>query len=63
MDIMTVSSADVRAAQILTGTTLSLFILVGVVPGLRGYATRIRIVITLLYFVAVAAFLVHLLVR
>jgi hypothetical protein len=63
MDIMTVSGADVRAAQILTGTTLSLFILVGVVPGLRGYATRIRIVIMVLYFVAAAGFMLRLLVR
>jgi hypothetical protein len=63
MDIMTVSSADVRAAQILTGTTLSLFILAGVVPGLRGYATRIRIVIMVLYFVAAAGFMLRLLVR
>jgi len=58
MDIMTVSSADV-----LTGTTLSLFILAGVVPGLRGYATRIRIVIMVLYFVAAAGFMLRLLVR
>jgi hypothetical protein len=63
MDIMTVSSADVRAAQILTGTTFSLFILVGAVPGLRRYATRIRIVITVLYLVAAAGFMVRLLVR
>jgi hypothetical protein len=63
MDFMTVSSADVQAARIITGTTFSLLILVGVVPGLRGYATRIRIVITVLYFVAAAGFMVHLLIR
>ncbi len=60
---MTASGEEMRAARILTGATLSLFILVGVVPGLRSFATRIRIFITVLYLVAAAAFMLRLLVR
>jgi len=63
MNIMTVSDEDMRAARMLTGAIFSLFILVGVVPGLRAYAARIRIGVVVLYFVAAAGFMVHLLVR
>jgi hypothetical protein len=63
MEIMTVSNEDMRAARMLTGATFSLFVLAGVIPGLRPYATRIRIGVAVLYFVAAAGFVIHLLVR
>jgi len=63
MDFMTVSNQDVRAVQMLTGTTFALFLMVSVVPGLRTYATRIRLAIVVIYVAAAAGFMIHLLVR
>ncbi len=63
MGFMTVSGEDIRAAQMLTGTTFALFFMVSVVPGLRPYAMRIRMAIAVAYFTAAAGFMVYLLVR
>jgi hypothetical protein len=63
VDGMTVGDEDVRAAQMLTGATFAMFLLVSVVPVLRPYATRIRLAIVVIYFVAAAGFMTYLLVR
>jgi hypothetical protein len=63
MDFMTVSGADVRAAQTITGATLAMFLMVNVVPGLRPYAARLRLAIAVAYFVAAAGFMVYLFAR
>jgi hypothetical protein len=60
---MTVSDEDVRAAQMITGTTFTLFFMVGFVPGLRSYAGRIRLAIAVAYFAVAAGFMVYLMVR
>jgi len=60
---MTVSGEDMRAAQMITGATFVLYLMVSFVPGLRPYAARIRIAIVGGYFVAVAGFMIHLLAR
>ncbi len=60
---MTVSGEDVRAAQTITGTTFALFLMVGFVPRLRPYATRIRLAIVAIYFVLAAGFMSYLLAR
>ena len=60
---MTVSGEDVRTAQMITGTTLTLFVIVRFVPGLRSYAGRIRLVIAVAYFAAAAGFMGYLMVR
>ncbi len=60
---MTVSGEDVRAAQTITGATFALFLMVSVVPGLRSYATRLRLAIAVAYFAAAAGFMVYLTVR
>ena len=60
---MIVSGEDVRAAQMLTGTTFALFLMVGFVPGLRPYAGRIRLVVAVAYVAAAAGFMVFLMVR
>jgi len=60
---MIASGEDVRAAQTITGTTFALFLLVGFVPGLRPYATRIRLAIVVIYFVLAGGFMSYLLIR
>jgi zinc transporter ZupT len=60
---MNVSGEDIRAAQMITGTTLTLFVMVGVVPALRSYAGRIRLVIAVAFFAVAAGFMVYLMVR
>jgi len=54
-----VSSEEIRAAQILTGVTMAAFIAVGVIPGARGYAARIRAALLVLYLVLCGAILTH----
>ena len=60
---MTVNGEDIRAAQMLTGATFVMFLMANVVPWLRPYAARIRLVVAVLYFVAAAGFMLYLLVR
>ena len=60
---MTVSSGDVRAAQTITGATFAVFLMVGVVPGLRAYAARLRLAIAVAYFAAAAGFMIYLTAR
>jgi hypothetical protein len=60
---MTVSGEDVRSAQMITGTTFALFLMVGFVPALRPYAGRIRLAVAVAYFAAAAGFMVYLQVR
>ena len=63
MDFLTISGEDVRAVQILTGTTFVVFLIVGIVPALRPYAARIRLAIVAIYFVLAATFMIYLLAR
>jgi hypothetical protein len=58
-----VSSEDVRAAQIVTGVTMALFIGAGLTPGLREYAGRIRVALLVLYLLASCGFIAYVLVR
>jgi len=63
MDFMTVSGAEVRTAQTITGAAMAAFLLAGLAPGLRPYAARLRIGVTAVYLIAAAAFTIYLLVR
>jgi hypothetical protein len=58
-----VSGEQVRQAQIVTGLAMAAFISVGVVPGLRPYAARIRLVLLVVYLLACAAFVTWVLLR
>jgi hypothetical protein len=60
MNLTAVSSEDVRAAQVLTGATFALFLLVGLVPALRAHAARIRLAIVAIYLIGATAFTIHL---
>ena len=52
-----VTIEQVRAAQIISGAAMAVFIGVGVVPGLRPYAATIRLVLLTAYLVACCGFI------
>jgi hypothetical protein len=58
-----VSSADMRAAQIVTGATMAAFIIVGLVPGLREHAGVIRVGLLVIYLLVCAVFVAYVLMR
>lgn len=60
---MQVSADEVRAAQMVTTATFASFVTVGLIPGLRAYAGRIRAAIAVLYLATVVGFMVYLLIR
>lgn len=63
MSLMPVTAEDMRAAQILTGATLALFLLVGLAPGMRAHGTQLRLVILAIYVLGVAALVIRALAR
>jgi hypothetical protein len=52
-----------QTARIITGAAMAVFIGIGVVPGLRPYASRIRIWLLVLYLLAAGAFVAYVLLR
>jgi hypothetical protein len=58
-----VSGDQMRAAQIITGAAMALFVGIGVVPGLRRHAATIRLVLLAAYLVACIAFVAWVLLR
>ena len=50
-----------HAAQILTGATMALWIIVGLAPGIKAYATPIRAVVLILYLLGFAGFVIYVL--
>jgi len=48
-----------RAAQIVTGATMALWIGVGLVPGLRLHVSAIRRAVLALYLLAFAGFVIY----
>jgi hypothetical protein len=58
-----VSGEEVRAAQIVTGVTMALFIGIGIAPGLREHAGRLRLALLVLYLLVCCGFLAYVLLR
>lgn len=58
-----VSGEEMRAAQIVTGATMVLWLTIGYVPGLKTHATRIRGALLVFYLLAGAAVFAHMLLR
>jgi len=58
-----VSAGEMQAAQILTGSAMALFLLVGLVPGLGRYAARIRAGVLAAYLLGCAAFIGYVLIK
>jgi hypothetical protein len=58
-----VTSEDIRAAQVVTGAAMALFIGIGIVPGLREYAGRLRLSLLVLYLLACSGFVAVVLLR
>jgi hypothetical protein len=57
------TSDEMYAAQILAGLTMALWIFVGLAPGIKAHATRIRIGILVLYLLGFAGFVLYALAR
>lgn len=51
-----VSGEQMRQMQIITGVAMALFVGIGVVPGLRQHAGRIRLVLLVAYLVTCVGF-------
>ncbi|MBN9562099.1 MAG: hypothetical protein J0H14_15435 [Alphaproteobacteria bacterium] len=60
---MTVSADEVRAAQVLTGLAMAIWLMVGLAPGLRRHATTIRVIVLAVYLVGGGAYVVWLALR
>ena len=58
-----VSSDDMQAARIVTGATMAAFLAVGMVPGLREHAGRIRVALLVAYLLACGIFVGYALLR
>jgi hypothetical protein len=58
-----VSSADMQTARIVTGATMAAFLAVGMVPGLRDHAARIRVALLVAYLLACGIFVGYALMR
>jgi hypothetical protein len=58
-----VSAEDIQAAQIVTGAAMALFIGIGIVPGLREHAARLRLALLVLYLLACCWFVGRVLLR
>jgi hypothetical protein len=58
-----VSGNQMRMAQIITGAAMALFIGIGVVPGLRHHAARLRLALLVVYLAACAVFVAWVLLR
>jgi hypothetical protein len=59
----TVSSVDMQTVRIVTGATMAAFIGIGMVPGLREHAARIRLGLLAIYLVACGIFVGYVLMR
>ncbi|HEY1932148.1 MAG TPA: hypothetical protein VGG99_09070 [Acetobacteraceae bacterium] len=61
MSLRPVTPYEMHAAQIFAGGAMALWMLVGLAPGIRAYATQIRAVLLAIYLLGGTAFAVHLL--
>jgi hypothetical protein len=58
-----ITAEDMQAARILTGATMAAWLVCGVIPGVRPYATKIRAALLIAYLASGAAFIAYLLLR
>jgi hypothetical protein len=58
-----VSTTDMQTARIVTGATMAAFLAVGMVPGLREHAGRIRVALLVAYLLACGIFVGYVLTR
>ena len=63
MNFIPATPGELHAAQILAGATMALWLFVGLAPGLKVYATRIRIGVLIVYLLAFAGLAIYALVR
>lgn len=58
-----VTADEMRAAQILTGLAMALFISAGLVPGLQPFVRKIQAGVLAVYLLACAALITYVLIR
>ncbi len=58
-----VTGEEMRAARLVTGVTMALFVGVSVAPGLRRHAGRIRLALLVVYLVVCSVFVATVLSR
>ena len=58
-----VTGEQMRQMQIITGVAMALFVGIGIVPGLRPHAGRIRLVLLVVYLVTCVGFVGWVLLR
>jgi hypothetical protein len=58
-----VTGEEMRAARLVTGVTMALFVGVSVAPGLRRHAGRIRLVLLVVYLAVCSVFVATVLSR
>jgi hypothetical protein len=58
-----VSADDMQTARIVTGVAMALFVGIGVVPGLRPHAAKIRMMLLAGYLLACVGFVGYVLLR
>ena len=63
VSLIPATPGEMHAAQILAGVTMALWIFVGLAPGLKAYATRIRVGVLIVYLLGFAGFAVYALLR
>jgi hypothetical protein len=63
VSFLPVTPNEMHAAQILTGATMALWIIVGLAPGVKAYATEIRVAALTFYLLGFAGFVIYVLLR
>jgi hypothetical protein len=58
-----VSGEEMRAAQLITGSAMALWLAIGYLPALRPHATRLRGGLLVVYLLAAAAVFAHMALR
>ena len=54
-----VTPDEMHAAQILTGATMAMWMVVGLIPAARPYVTRIRVTLLVAYLIGIAGFVAY----
>jgi uncharacterized membrane protein len=58
-----VTDQDMQTVRVVTGATMAAFLAVGLVPPLRPYVSRIRVVLLALFLVGCGGFTAYVLLR
>lgn len=63
MILRTVTDQEIHAAQVFSGATFALWLLIGYVPAVRRYANPIRACLLVIYLAGCTAFVAYVYIR